>query len=40
MGYKEKVFYSKDSDALELVAQIGGGCPVLGGIHGSSWMGL
>lgn len=35
-GYKEKVFYSEGIEAMEQVAQRGGGGPVLGDIEGQA----
>ena len=32
IGYEEEFFYSKGGEALEYVAQISGGCPILGDI--------
>ena len=37
-GYKEKVFYNEGDEAMEQVAQRGGG-PVLGDIEGKAEMG-
>ena len=38
-GYKEEVFYTKSSEAWELVAQKGGGCHVSGDIQSQSGLG-
>jgi len=36
IGYKESVFYSKGDEALEQIAQRGGGCPILGDVQGQA----
>ena len=36
MGYKEKVFYNKHSEALEQAVQRGGGCSIPGEIQGQA----
>ena len=36
MGHEEEVFYNQGGEALEQVAQRGGGCLVLGDIQGQA----
>ena len=39
IGYKEKAFYNKSGEAVEHVAQRGGGCPIPGNIQGQAGLG-
>ena len=36
IGYKEKAFHTKGSEALEQSAHSGGGCLIAGDIHGQA----
>jgi len=40
IGYKEEVFYGECGEALEQVAQSGGGCPIPGEVLWSGWIRL